>query len=442
MDSELLVKETSNSQEFIIKNSLIFNGFDFIDNQDVWVKDGKIYVLGTNLQIPESIKIIDGNGTTLMPGLIDMHSHLFSAGAPPWKSTLGNPERTLSANLALGVTSVLDMAAPIRDVSNWENDTEVTLPRFAYAGSIFNVEGGHPSFMIEKSLTWPLSKIYKALLISEVRSIEEAKNEIDEHKEAGVSFIKIVFDEIPLNSPTFDAILLASLVQYAHQQNLKVVAHIGSESNLISCIKADIDLFVHGIYRSNLSEESLVLLKNSKIPVVPTSVVWDQLVEFYDGTLSFNTLERFVLDDEIEQAYNNRPDSLDINESVKQWFDVVKEFRQTKFKIIDAMYKAEVPLFIGSDSPNIGNVAGAAVHKELALWKAHTELPTKAILSAATGLSGKWLEDYLNWKVGQIKIGYDADLLLINGDLRQNIQKSQDIKAVWIGGRSVKTELY
>jgi len=442
MDSELLVSETRDAEEFIIKNGLVFDGFEFTDKQDVWVKNGKVFMLGKNLNMPESIKVINGNGTTLMPGLIDMHTHLFSAGAPPWKAVIGNPERTLSANLALGVTSVLDMAAPITDVSNWENKTNITLPRFAYTGTIFNVEGGHPSFMIENSMTWPLSKIFKALLMSQIDTLDDAKEAIDEHKDAGVSFIKIVFDEIPLNTPTFDTQLLSSVVEYAHQKNLKVVAHIGSESNLLSCIEANIDLFVHGIYRSTLSDKAITLLKTSKIPVVPTSVVWDQLVDFYDNSLNFNALEKFVLDENIEQAYSNRPDTLDLNISVEQWFSVVKEFRQTKFKIIDLMYQADIPLFIGSDSPNIGNVSGASVHKELALWETHTQLPAEAILSAATGQPGKWLENYLNWKVGQIKVGYDADLLLINGDLRKDIRNSQDIKAVWIGGRNVRTDLY
>ena len=138
MDSDLLVQSTSESQEFIIENSLVFNGFEFVEGLDVWIKDGKIHKLGENLTSKASVNIIDGTNKTLMPGLIDMHTHLFSAGAPPWRTTVGNADRTLSSNLAVGVTSVLDMAARLSEISEWENETEIALPRFAYAGTIFN----------------------------------------------------------------------------------------------------------------------------------------------------------------------------------------------------------------------------------------------------------------------------------------------------------------
>jgi len=441
MNSDLLVERTTEPEEFIIKNSTVFDGFSFQENQDVWVKDGKIFVLGTKLVAPESITVINGQGKTLLPGLIDVHSHIFSAGAPPWRTTMGDPDTTLSANLAMGITSLLDMAAPLGDISSWENNTEIALPRFAYAGTIFNVEHGHPAYMVDKSVTWPLSKIFKSLMISEVNSLEEAKENIDEHKEEGVSFIKIVFDEIPLHTPTFDQTLLNELVAYAHLQGLKVVAHIGAESNMISCITAKIDLFVHGLYRSNISDETLSLLKESGIPLAPTSVVWDQLVKFYDNSLDFNALEKFVLDPEIKQAYDNRPTNLDIDADIEKWFEVVKQHREIKFEIVDKMYAAQIPLFVGSDSPNIGNVAGASVHRELALWKQHTQMPTEAILSSATGLSGAWLEDYLGWKVGRISVGYEADLLLVDGDLREDINHSQNINSVWIGGQKVISRL-
>ena len=442
MDSDLLVQSTSGSKEFIIKGSLVFDGFKFVKEQDVWVKNGSIHALGENLKTGSNVAVINGVGKTLMPGLIDMHTHLFSAGAPPWRTTMGDAERTLSANLAVGVTSVLDMAAPLGDISSWNNETGIQLPRFAYAGTIFNVEGGHPSYMIEASIFWPLSKVFKSLLISEISSLKDAKQHVDEHKKAGVSFIKIVFDEIPLGSPMIDDELLSGIVRYAKEQGLKTVAHIGTEQDILSGVKAKLDLFVHGVYRSNFSEKALKRLKDSGIPVVPTAVVWDQLVKFYDNSAVFNEMELFVLDSEIAKAYADRPAELKLDEAVLAWFEAVKHHEKTKFDVINAMYQNGIPLFVGSDSPNIGNVSGASVHKELSLWQANTDIPVADILAAATGNSGEWLENYLGWKVGQIKPGYDADLLLVNGDLSKDVSLSKNISAVWISGQAVSTSWY
>lgn len=441
MDSSLLVQRTAPKTDFVVRNATVFDGFQFGAEQDVWVKSGKIQAVGKNLEVPEEVKIIRGEGRTLLPGLIDMHVHLLAAGAPPWRTTLGSMERTLSANLAMGVTSVLDMGAPIDDISSWQNDTALKMPRYAYAGTLFNIEHGHPSYMIEKSVFWPLSSIIKRKMISELETISDARDFIDEHKEAGASMIKIVMDEIPLDSPVMAQELLNALVEYAHQQNLKVVAHIGAEEELLKGITAKVDLFVHGLYRSGLSSMALGKLKSSGIPVVPTSVVWDQLALFYQDELSFNALEHFVVDSEIEHAYGNRPDSLELDPSIIAWFDTLLDYRQEKFAIIDAMYRAKVPLFIGSDSPNVGSVAGATVHKEMALWQQHTGLKSEAILAAATGHSGQWLEQYLGWKVGQVKAGYDADLLLVQGDVSKDITLTQGLDNIWIGGQLVESKL-
>lgn len=439
MDSDLLVETTAPKADFVIQNSIVFDGFQFRSGQDVWIRDGKVQALGADLSVPPGTTVIDGKDKTLLPGLIDMHVHLLAAGAPPWRTTFGDMDRTLSANLAMGVTSVLDMGAPIGDISEWQNETELALPRFAYAGTLFNIEHGHPAYMVEKSVFWPLSSVIKHMMISEIENADDAKQFIDEHKKAGASYIKIVMDEIPLDSPVMGQALLNSLVDYAHKHNLKVVAHIGAEEELLKGIGAKVDLFVHGLYRSGLSKMALNKLKESGIPVVPTSVVWDQLALFYQNNIVFDSLESFVIDADIAEAYDNRPDNLELDPAIVAWFETLLAYRQEKFAIIEAMHQAGVPLFIGSDSPNVGSVAGATVHKEMALWQQHTSLAPADILAAATGHSGRWLEKYLGWKVGQIKPGYDADLLLVEGDVSKDITLTQGLDSIWIGGRKVES---
>lgn len=436
MSDKLLVSETKPESAFIIRGAKVFDGFQFVTGQDVFVENNKIKALGRDLDA-FGVQVIEAAGKTVMPGLIDMHVHLLSSGSAPWRPTMGNLERTLTANLALGVTSVLDMGAPLMELEGWVNDTGLELPRFAYAGTMFNVEHGHPSYMIEKSVFWPLSELFKALLITEVSSIDDIAVALDEHIEGGSSYIKIALDEIPLNSPMLDSKILSQLVKAVHQKGLKVVAHIGTESELLKGLDAGVDMFVHGPYRSSFSSQAITRLKQSGVPVVPTAVVFDQLAKFYQGEDEFSDLDISVMDPDILASYQNRPDQFELDGEIMQWFDQVVEHRITKFKTIESMYHAGITLYAGSDSPNVATAGGSALHQELKLWDTHTNLPSAAILSAATGQSGQWLESNLNWKVGQIKVGYDADLILLDGDAESDIAITQKIESVWIKGRQV-----
>lgn len=441
IDKSRLTENVSNPSEFIIVNATVFDGFKFNDDTDVWVRDGKIVATGSNIETPSSTTIIEASGSTLIPGLIDMHVHLLSAGSAPWRTTMGDMGRTLSANLSLGITTVLDMGAPLGDISSWENDTEQAVPRYAFAGTMFNLEGGHPAPMIDESAPWPLSILIKMLMITEIHNQEDIVEAIAEHKKKNASFIKIAVDEIPLDTPKMGVDLISEIVLAAHKSNLKVAAHIGSEEDMLRGIEAGVDIFVHGVYRSTFSDAALNKLKASQIPVAPTTIVFEQLARFYEGDTLFSALETKVADPDVLAAYQNRPNELEVGEQIDAWFKQLTAHRQTKFDTLRAMHKAGIPLFMGSDSPNVNTVGGAALHQEMALWQQHAGLSPEDILSAATGRSGQWLEDYLGWKIGQIKPGYEADLVLIGQELKETVSNSRYIDRIWMGGREVSPVL-
>src|SRR6516162_1610755 len=67
--------ETKN--EFVIRNARIFDGSSVIPRGDVWVANGVIKAAGAHVQTPAGIRTIDGAGDTVLPGLIDAHTHAF-----------------------------------------------------------------------------------------------------------------------------------------------------------------------------------------------------------------------------------------------------------------------------------------------------------------------------------------------------------------------------
>src|SRR5688500_15254130 len=91
----LLLPAAAAAQTFAITNARIFDGERLIPRGTVVVKDGKIEAVGADVKVPEGAERIDAAGGTLLPGLIDAHTHAF----------LGGLERAL----AFGVTTELDM---------------------------------------------------------------------------------------------------------------------------------------------------------------------------------------------------------------------------------------------------------------------------------------------------------------------------------------------
>jgi hypothetical protein len=95
------------SVTFVIRSARIFDGEKIIASASVVVTDGKIAAVGSNVQAPSGAQVIDANGDTLMPGLIDSHVHIWTRDV-------------LASALAFGVTTELDMFMRWREAKNWK----------------------------------------------------------------------------------------------------------------------------------------------------------------------------------------------------------------------------------------------------------------------------------------------------------------------------------
>ena len=83
------------SNSFVIRGARVFDGRNVLPHTDVWVESGKIKAIGKTLKVPSNLKSIDASGDTLLPGLIDSHTHA-------WGNALKEAE-------IFGVTTELDM---------------------------------------------------------------------------------------------------------------------------------------------------------------------------------------------------------------------------------------------------------------------------------------------------------------------------------------------
>ena len=92
----------SQTKSLAIRNVRIFDGTKVIARGTVVVTDGKISAVGANVSIPRGAEIVDGEGKTLLPGLIDGHVHMSD-------TSLTRGAMPLEQATIYGITTVLEM---------------------------------------------------------------------------------------------------------------------------------------------------------------------------------------------------------------------------------------------------------------------------------------------------------------------------------------------
>ena len=122
------------NNSFVIRNARVFDGKQIISSGDVWVEDGKIKEVGQQLQVPSNITTVDGTGDTLLPGLIDAHTHV-------------RGRDSLKEALIFGVTTELDMFTDINYVQQVKKEEaegkDLELADIRSAGTLATAAGGH-----------------------------------------------------------------------------------------------------------------------------------------------------------------------------------------------------------------------------------------------------------------------------------------------------------
>jgi len=123
------------AQQTAISNVRLFDGTKVIPHATVLIDGTRIVAAGANVAVPQDAKVIDGNGKTLLPGLIDSHTHVFP----------GSLERALR----FGVTTELDMFTSLRTLDPLRAEQKkgpvTSRADICSAGTLVTVAGGHGS---------------------------------------------------------------------------------------------------------------------------------------------------------------------------------------------------------------------------------------------------------------------------------------------------------
>jgi imidazolonepropionase-like amidohydrolase len=393
-------KEISNT--FAVTDVRIFDGEKTIEKTSVLVQDGKITALGNDIKIPKDIIVHKGEGKTLLPGLIDSHTH-----------TYGDARKEA---LRFGVTTELDMFTDWRMLTDAKKQRErfakTELADLWSAGTLATVPGGHGT---EYGMQIPtLTKAEEANAFVQARAAE------------GSDYIKIVHDDgsaygenVKIKSFTPEVTL--ALIQAAKTHNKKAIVHIASleQAKLMAEQGADglAHIFINEVTDTAFIEQARI----KKLFIIPTLSVMASLAGADEG-------KKLAADAQLKEYLSTSQSNALKASFPPQWQN--PKVLENALSSVKLLHAAGIPLLAGTDAGNPSTTHGASMHGELSLLVKAGLSPSEA-LNAATALPAKIFG--LNDR-GLIAVGMRADLILVNGDPTKNIAATRTIEFIWKNG--------
>jgi imidazolonepropionase-like amidohydrolase len=382
----------------------------------VRVDGDRITEVGANVAIPAGARVIDLGGATLLPGLIDLHTHLTNRAGVHWeegllKTTPGHDAlwgaRNARVTLLAGFTTCRDMGPtwPFVDVDlrNAIDQGAVPGPRMLVAGNYVSPTGGAGDAR--------QFSIYVDVPI--VRNLADGPDEVSKavrtNLKNGADFIKILATGAVLSKGTspgaqaYSDAEISAAVTEARRWGRQVASHAHGIDGIKASIRAGVRTVDHGSY---LDDEAVAMLKATN------------RATFYVPTLYTSTA--------IEANTASVP------ESERERSRQIAAIKDAAFRRALA---AGLPIGFGTDAAVIPHGDNA---KELEVRVRLGESPMAAITSA-TSLNA----EIIGWsdRVGSVQPGKFADLIAVAGDPLRDITEMQHVGFVMKGGVVYRDEL-
>ncbi len=406
-------------------------------NRTVVIENGVITQIGDTkkVKLAKNVVLIDGEGKFLIPGLVDMHTHLLSDSDEYDEAIAPDELRVMVAN---GVTTVRFMIGTpeLLNYRTLSAKGEIVAPTIYVASPHLTGREQGNNFVINTP--------------------EEAREAVRKSKAAGYDFIKITTF---IKAEAYEA-----AVDEAAKQNIRVVGHADSRfvgverawkarqqiehldgyMELLLTANAPMKGSVSDIYIYNPDNwKSFDHMDESKIPEIARKTVAAN--PFVNPTHHFmkNSFGRLRTEDEIRK----QPDFKFYPAKVQQtWFDFYKKNRmlntvpiekrarwiELREKLIIAIHNAGGKILVGSDTPEFMWLYGFAVHHELQALN-EAGLSNYAVLAAGTRNAHEYFGTLD--KIGTIEKGKKADLVLLNADPLKDISATKDRAGVMLKGK-------
>ncbi|MBB4935138.1 imidazolonepropionase-like amidohydrolase [Lipingzhangella halophila] len=402
----------------LLRNVRVFDGRRTLDADSVLVRGEFLAAVGAGLDAPAGARVVDGAGGTVLPGLIDAHTHTMQVAE-------------LRQALAFGVTTELDMFCvpellhPLRAAASTR--TDVADIRSAGIGA--TAPSGHPSQLVDMGVYPEFPTLAGA---------SEAAGFVAARAAEGSDYLKVIIEDGSTmgwgRQPHLDAATISELIAHAHARRMPVLAHISTRADALQAVDSGADGLAHLFVDHPADPEFVQRAVKAGIFAIPTITTFELLygtsrreADYVDRPHLWPYLDpalrEALLADWREHLAWQPP----------RWADA----RHTR-DAAQMLHQAGMPILAGTDAAHPRTAHGLSLHAELAAL-VDAGLPPAAALTAATAAPAEvfGLADR-----GRIETGRQADLLLVAGDPTRDIAATGEIVGVWRRGHRFDREAY
>ncbi len=428
---------------FAIKNVSVLSPDcrSMTDSQTVVIANGKIAAVGKNIEVPADYEVKDGSGKYLIPGLHDSHIHLRA-----------NPNDLL-LYLANGVTSIREMSGNSTYLS-WRNGAlaDFPLPHMFISSKKITSKTGIAGLMER----WTYNKVnygdydkafsvirglkaegYDALKISNVISKEMYETTLEIAKKEGIR----VIGHVP-NAVSIEEVIGGGQEEIAHIEEItkSLINEFGglngeNTTEFMEFIQERGPGIAQKLKENNIAVASTIWLMESlpRQKFDLKNILKEINLEYANPALVEGTkLTRGWLPG--HNAYQLSKDTEANPEAKKRARKFWNAYVKAIHTCLPILLAEDVQILAGTDANATIVVPGFSLHDELESLVDAGMSSAEALYSATTA-PAQWTSN----NTGQIKPGYEADLILLNRNPLENISYTRSIETVVSKGRVLNT---
>ncbi|MEX2531733.1 MAG: amidohydrolase family protein [Gemmatimonadota bacterium] len=391
-------------------------------NQTVVVGDGRIVLIGPAdaTQLPPEATIVEGGGRYLLPGLAEMHAHVPPSEDPPREEL----EEILFLFVANGVTTIRGMlGAPYQLELREEIRRGETLgPDFYVGAPSINGNTAPTPAAVDSLVRAHQADGYDLLKIHPGVSLEVWNRMVEVAREVGITYSGHVPTDVGIH--------------HAIETGMSTVDHFDGFLQATRAAGVGPDASGTKLYRATDREALQALVEKAaehRVWQVPTQYLWNHL----NGTVDPDeilALEEFrYIPPQLRESYRERAENNRNNpEITPESHEAHAEMRQ---EFLAAAHRAGVPILMGTDSPQLFNVPGFAIHREIPLME-DAGMSRYDVLLSGTRLVAEYVEEELGLEgdFGTVEAGKRANLILVERNPLEDLGALQERVGVMVGG--------
>ncbi|MFQ5548571.1 MAG: amidohydrolase family protein [Woeseia sp.] len=382
-------------------------------NVSIMVKDGRIESVGTEIEAPTSVPILDLSDKTCLPGFVDMHTHILEhpEGLTDLSVyfdhtldyTLGEGRRNSLTTLDIGFTTIRNVGVyhgwSGRNLRDEIRRGDAIGPRMQIAGFYLTIPGGGGDLLVPGV---DENDIPAHVRLGVASGPEEFRRKAQDAVDGGADFLKLIasgavlaYGGVP-GSPEMTPDEIAAVVEVGHAAGIRVAAHAHGAQSIREAILAGVDSIEHATY---IDEEGIRLAIEHDVALS---------MDIFPGDWMM-----------IEGRKQGWPEEF-LRKTEETTLVQRENFRRA--------HEAGAPVVFGTDAAIYPHGMNAQQFAYMIEW-GMTEMEA---IKSATSVAAR----YMGWddRIGAIEPGYYADIVAVDGDPLADIGILEKVDTVVKGG--------